>query len=431
MFIHENTETTEYLNKVGVREGDKIFITPMAGKRSNFLLNRTCIDFVCDKANLEIESMAKRKISSMKNEIFHVQLRLIELIGNRGQKLKRYFLEVKKGGAVKLNGNYIMSAFVERGDICEVGYNTIHIKESDQYESASTQDLLIEKNLKIVRSKLPILIEGETGVGKTSLARKIHERSLRNGRFVHINISSFAAGLIESELFGHKKGAFTGAFVDKLGAFREAQHGTLFIDEVDSLPIELQTKLLLFFDDFKARAVGSDKSYQVKTRLIFASGRSLKTLVESNLMRRDFYFRLSSGENFKLNALRNTSGSIEKYCQEYGRKEGVIISHSLLDFYKSLPWPGNYRQLKGHLERKKVLSSSRKFIFDYMDEKLIEQSSALVDLKEDSSLPLQDIKIAYAKRVFFQCQKNYTHAAKRLHISVKSLKTLLQNENYF
>jgi DNA-binding NtrC family response regulator len=431
MFVQENTETTEYLNKVGVREGDHIFITPMAGRRSDFKLNRTCIDFVCDKANIKIDSMSKKKLSSMKNEIFHIQLRVIDLVGNRGQKLKRYFLEVKLGGAIKLNGNYIMSAFVERGDTCEIGYNTLQIKENEQEENESMQDHLISKNIRLIKSKLPILIEGETGVGKTSLARKIHDKSLRNGRFVHLNISSFSVGLIESELFGHQKGAFTGAFSDKIGAFREAQHGTLFIDEVDSLPIELQTKLLLFFDDFKARAVGSDRTYQVKTRLIFASGRPLKALVESGLMRRDFYFRLSSGESFKLNSLRMETKLIGQFCGEYKNKEGVAISEKLIDFYKSLPWPGNYRQLKGHLERKKVLSNSRKFIFDYMDEKLLEQSSALVDLREDTSLSLHDIKMAYAKKVFFQCQKNYTHTAKRLHISVKSLKTLLQNESYF
>ena len=161
----------------------------------------------------------------------------------------------------------------------------------------------MEQNL--INSDLKILISGETGTGKSHLARKVHEKSGRLGEFVAINLSSFNPQLIESELFGHKKGSFTGAIHDKTGAFSMAKNGTLFLDEIDSLPLDLQTKLLTFIDNKKFRRVGDTKEESINTRLIFASGRPLEQLVEQGSFRKDLFFRLKSGHSVEMASLRN------------------------------------------------------------------------------------------------------------------------------
>lgn len=128
---------------------------------------------------------------------------------------------------------------------------------------------------------MPIFLSGETGTGKSTLAREIHDISSRSKEpFVQINIASFSQNLVESELFGHAKGAFTGALFEKRGIFLEANKGTLFLDEIDSLSFELQTKLLLFLDDLKIRAVGSNHDKKVDVRLIVASGENLEDLIQ-------------------------------------------------------------------------------------------------------------------------------------------------------
>lgn len=419
----ENLETMKQLDRMGLKFGDMIELNPLSGRCSEFKLNRTQYDFVCEKNFESLDSLTKKKVGTMNKEAFHVRLKEVETKDIQSRKNKRFIIESLSGGLIRLNGNLVQSAFVERGDVCEIGYNTLKFETFRDKEITTTQSL-IHNNRSLIKSHLPILIEGETGVGKTRLAKKVHEKSGVKGRFVHINLSSFSENLIESELFGHEKGAFTGANQAKQGAFREANYGTLFIDEVDSLPLELQTKLLLFFDDYTARAVGGDKSYKVKTRLIFASGQSLLELVEKKRMRKDFYFRLTSGETFHLKSLREDPALIKSFCLEFAIENELLLSNSLVEFYQTLPWAGNFRQLKSHLELKKVLSKSHKIGFDENDEKLIVQSSQLTDISE-YYLSLHELKVMYAKKIFYQCKKNYTHAARKLKISPKSLKSLL------
>src|SRR5690606_12983163 len=128
--------------------------------------------------------------------------------------------------------------------------------------------LELNSSKKIIQSNLPILIEGETGTGKTTLAKSIHQMSERSGEFVHVNLSAFSENLMESELFGHLKGAFTGAYNDKKGAIERANNGTLFLDEIDSTSIAVQTKLLLFLDNYKLSPVGSGVMKKINCRIL-------------------------------------------------------------------------------------------------------------------------------------------------------------------
>jgi transcriptional regulator of acetoin/glycerol metabolism len=428
--VIEQMHISDDMDKKGLKTGDSIHIAPISGRKSSFKLNRTCVDFIsaCNKDRVEAFTSVKL-LGTMAKESFHVQVRKEQTKGRLEQKKERFMIRVVDGGPVKLNGNYVLEAYLEQGDVCEIGYNKIEFEPNLGSLGFDPQQKLIKQNLRMIESNLPILIEGETGVGKTCLALKIHEQSGKQGRFVHLNISSFAHNIIESELFGHVRGAFTGAMNDKKGALKEAEGGTLFIDEIDSLPIEIQTKLLIFLDSYRFRPVGSSIEQKARTRLIFSSGQDLLSMVMKKSMRKDFYFRISCGEVIKLDSLRDRPELIEKYCQLFSIENCVSLNPKLIDFYKSLPWPGNYRQLKGHLCKKKVLGSSTKLSFDSADEKLIQNSSDLCELHKGLDIQsLQSIKVAYAKRVYYQAGCNYTLAAAKLEISAKSLKTLIRDK---
>ncbi len=420
----ETTILSDYMDNTGVKEGDFIQISPLSGKRTKFRINRTCIDFVSETLKQQVESNFSKTLPCLKNEKFHVQIKKLDVIGRNNSHKERYFFEVIQGPAISLNGCFVFKGYLEENDSFEIGHNKLIMMRKRPELDFSPQNKLVQDNLKVVRSQLPILLEGETGTGKTSLARLIHEESGLFGRFVHLNLSSFSSNLIESELFGHEKGAFTGAYQAKRGAFREANGGTLFLDEIDSLPIDLQVKLLLFLDNQKFRSVGGSSETKVNVRVIFSSGSKLKYLVEKGLMRRDFYFRISQGHKIALPSLRDDLERIEKFCMLFSIEKNTSIPIKLIEFYKTLPWPGNYRQLKGHLERKMILARSSKLDFDEIDEELIGQSSELLVIEKEF-ITLQEVKVAYAAKVFFETGQNYTQAAKKLSISAKSLKGLI------
>jgi DNA-binding NtrC family response regulator len=426
MTQNETSIISDHLDKTGMREGDIIHLSPLVGKKTRFMLNRTCIDFVSDGLEGKVKANYLKILPCLKNESYHVRLSLEESIGKNNAHKKRYIIEVLEGPAINLNGCLVFRSYLEENDVFEIGLNRLEVKRKRAELDFNPQKKLVQKHIKVVRSSLAILLEGETGTGKSTLAKIIHEESGLFGRFVHLNLSSFSNNLIESELFGHEKGAFTGAYVQKKGAFKEANGGTLFLDEIDSLPLELQVKLLLFLDNQKVRSVGGHSESKVNVRVIFSSGTDLKNLVGKGEMRRDFYFRISQGHKIKLQSIRDDLNKVEKYCMLFSINNNISVSANLVEFYKTLPWPGNYRQLKGHLDRKLVLSKSTKLDFDYIDEELIGQSSELMVIEKEYST-LQEVKSAYAAKVFFETGQNYTQAAKKLSISARSLKGLVEN----
>ena len=213
-----------------------------------------------------------------------------------------------------------------------------------------------------------------------------------------------------------------------MGAFVEAEWGTLFLDEIDSLPMELQTKLLLFFDSQKVRPVGSNDEVKVNCRLIFASGRSLSQLVESGKMRKDFYFRINASHKHDLPTLRNSPEILRQFCSRFSLENDVIISTRLQDFYMSLPWLGNIRELKGHLIKKVKLNKGNKLDFDEIDEALIRQSSEISTFTlSQTPLTLEEMKVTYAKKILSIHQKDFDLAARELGVATKTLRRLLRS----
>ena len=405
----------DQIHASGLRIGDSCSIYPFHGRKKAFTLKSTKFDLISTHYRPQDLSMSYVELPKSESEQFHYRLELDE---------DRFVLKTLKGRAFWLNGFAAKEAYVEGLDRLFIDDNKINFAPFGLGEVTSRQSehpMLMEQNL--INSDLKILITGETGTGKSHLARKVHEKSGRLGEFVAINLSSFNPQLIESELFGHKKGSFTGAIHDKMGAFSMAQNGTLFLDEIDSLPLDLQTKLLTFIDNKKFRKVGDTKEESIKTRLIFASGRALELLVEQGHFRKDLFFRLKSGHSVDIASLRNDIPRIKSSCQHFAMENQVTLSNRLLEFYQTLPWPGNLRQLLGHLEKKKILSRSFKLDFDSLDEELLLQSSDLMNIEEmQEILSMDKLKANYIKRALSLCEGNIAMAAKRLQVNEKTVR---------
>jgi formate hydrogenlyase transcriptional activator len=211
-----------------------------------------------------------------------------------------------------------------------------------------------------------VLILGETGTGKELLARAIHDRSDRRERtFVKINCAAIPSGLLESELFGHEKGAFTGAIAQKIGRFEVANGGTLFLDEVGEIPIELQPKLLRVLQEQEFERLGGTKTIKVNVRLVAATNRNLAKMVEQREFREDLYYRLNV---FPLSAppLRERPEDIPAlvryFAQRFARRMKrriEVIPTAALEVMQRYPWPGNVRELKNLVERAVILSPGR------------------------------------------------------------------------
>lgn len=406
----------------GLRLGDSCSIIPIHGRKKAFTLNRHCIDLVSARYRPRDLSMSYIDLPSTDINQFHYRLELSEWEGEG-----RFILKTIEGQPFWLNGSAAKEAYIERLDRLFIDDNKINFDPFDLKEILGRHfdhPVLLEAPL--IMSDLKILIEGETGTGKTHLARKIHEKSGRLGHFIHVNLSSFNLQLIESELFGHRKGSFTGALADKKGAFEEAENGTLFLDEVDSLPLEIQTKLLTFLDNNRFRRVGETKESSIKTRLVFAAGRKLETLVEKGLFRKDFYYRLKSGHTIELQSLRNDVPRIRQACQYFSLNNEVTLSQRLVEFYETLAWPGNLRQLYGHLEKKKILSRSSKLDFDHLDEELLLESSDLMSFEQSCEIrPMKEYKEDYVKKVISMCSGNIALTARKLRVTEKTVKSIL------
>lgn len=204
----------------------------------------------------------------------------------------------------------------------------------------------------VVNGAHSILLTGETGVGKTTIAKLVHSISGSKGKFVHLNIAEIREELLESELFGHKKGSFTGAIADKKGYFEEADGGTLFLDEIDSLPKHLQVKIQVALEERKFTRVGETHKRDVDFSLISASCQNIPALIEANQFRQDFYFRIN-GYEVNIPPLRERSGDIELFIEKSLRSfsSEVVFEKKALDLLKSFEWPGNVRQLNDTIKK--------------------------------------------------------------------------------
>ncbi len=291
--------------------------------------------------------------------------------------------------------------------------------------------------VKLSRSQAPVYISGESGTGKELAARSIHAKSARHGKpFVPVNCGAIPENLMESEFFGHKKGAFTGADNERGGFFQAADGGTLFLDEVADLPLTMQVKLLRAIQEKRVRKLGSTQEENVDVRIISATHQKLTERIEDGRFRQDLYYRLNVIE-LKMPALREMQGDISliadailaRLCDANGGKR-CNLSKSALDSLIHYDFPGNVRELENILERTLALCSDVEIDKDGLQLESFEASSedTLVAQSEVSNigLPLQDYLDRLEKESIVgaleKTKYNRTAAAKLLGITVRSMR---------
>ena len=216
---------------------------------------------------------------------------------------------------------------------------------------------------KISRTDVEVLILGETGTGKELIAKAIHENSSRKHHpFIAINTGAIPTELLESELFGHEKGSFTGAYSQRIGRFEQASDGTLFLDEIGDMPMDVQTRLLRVLQEGEFFRVGGAKSIKVKTRIITATHKNLQKLVDENLFREDLLHRINAIKielpnlsERKSDISELTNYFMNKYCEEYNVKHKVLNEESEKIFLK-YDWPGNIRELQNVCKYLSIMS---------------------------------------------------------------------------
>jgi formate hydrogenlyase transcriptional activator len=241
------------------------------------------------------------------------------------------------------------------------------IRGEMDFDGIVGQSSALRNVLRLVETVAPsdstVLLLGETGTGKELIARAIHDRSRRKDRtFVKLNCAAIPTGLLESELFGHERGAFTGAISQKLGRLELADQGTLFLDEVGDIPIEIQPKLLRALQECEFERLGSTRTKKVDVRLVAATNRDLDKMIEAREFRSDLYYRLNVFP-IRIPPLRERPEDIpllvRYFAQKYGRrmeKKIESIPAASLKTLSSWHWPGNIRELENFIERAVILT---------------------------------------------------------------------------
>lgn len=283
----------------------------------------------------------------------------------------------------------------------------------------------IDMAIKVAPSDSTVLLEGETGTGKELFAQSIHSASPRKNKpFVAVNCSAFPKELLESEIFGHKKGAFTGANFDKKGLFEEANEGTLFLDEIGEMHPDLQAKLLRVLEDQTFTKVGDTKPTRVNVRIIAATNRDLQKELQQENFRNDLYYRLSV---FRIHipALRDRREDIpllvDNFIAIYSlktKKKIAGVSPEFLDKLTSFSWPGNTRELKNIIERAIILSERELLTHDLLPPEILYPSETNLS---GNHTTLGEMERVHIIRMLAFTNGNKTRAAEKLGIGVPTL----------
>jgi DNA-binding NtrC family response regulator len=297
---------------------------------------------------------------------------------------------------------------------------------------------LVEQARKAAESKSTVLLAGESGTGKEVLARSIHAWSPRASRpFIAVNCVALSEELLESELFGHEKGAFTGAHQQKPGKFELANHGTIFLDEVGDIRESLQAKLLRVLQEHEFERVGGTRPIRVDIRIIAATNRNLEEAVKGGRFREDLYYRLNV-VRLRLPPLRERREDIpglaehflRKYCAETG-KTIRGISPEAIGLLKAHPWPGNVRELENSIERAVVLGAGAEISLVDLGLRTIGGAASSPPSAERSIEPfhegVEDFKRELIRRALEQAKGNQTRAAEMLGLQRTYLSRLLKN----
>ena len=274
----------------------------------------------------------------------------------------------------------------------------------------------IDSAKKVAVTDATVLLTGETGPGKEVFAQAIHNASNRaKHNFIAINCSAFSKELLENELFGHKAGAFTGAVKDTKGIFEEANNGTVFLDEIGEMALDLQAKLLRVLESGEFLKVGDNKPTKINVRIIAATNRDLQTEIENGNFREDLYYRINIF-NIQLPPLRERVVDIEelakyflvKFSQKAGKKM-IAISPDYVEALKQHSWKGNIRELRNIIERSLILSDNEELKVESLPSEFQSPSSSN---SQFSTKPLSAFELASAEKIHIQKVLNYANGNK-------------------
>ena len=287
----------------------------------------------------------------------------------------------------------------------------------------------VESAKKVANTDATVLLTGETGTGKEVFAQAIHQASKRSkNNFIAVNCSAFSKELLENELFGHKAGAFTGATKDAKGIFEEANNGTVFLDEIGEMPLDLQAKLLRVLESGEFLKLGDNKPIKTDVRIIAATNRDLQKEIQSGNFREDLYYRINIF-NITLPALRERTVDIEELANYFltvfatkTNKKIKRISADYLEALKLHSWKGNIRELRNVIERSIIVVDGEELTVDSLPNEFQQSTSN----SQQSAKPLSAFELASAEKIHIQKVMNYTNGnktetAKLLNIALTTL----------
>jgi len=293
--------------------------------------------------------------------------------------------------------------------------------------SSPAMQQLFESIRQVAPEKATVLIAGETGTGKELVARAIHAGSPRsNGLFVAVNCAAIPHEMLESELFGHEKGAFTGAIKERIGKFELADGGTLFLDEITEMPMALQAKLLRALQENIIERVGGNRSIAVDIRVVAATNRDPREAIKDGKLREDLYYRLNVFR-IDLPALKARKSDIPKLAQHFLAKRRVDISPEAIDALTRYDWPGNVRELENVLERAAIISGNQTVLPKHLPTEMVSHAPARVSEASAAvnslALPpaIETLERQLITEALAATQGNKSKAAKLLEISERSL----------
>jgi two-component system NtrC family response regulator len=284
---------------------------------------------------------------------------------------------------------------------------------------------LIEK---VAPTNSTVLILGETGTGKELVARAVHQQSLRADKpFVAVNCGALPESLIESELFGHRKGSFTGADDHRVGLFEVAHGGTIFLDEIGELPKAMQAKLLRVLESGEIRRVGDNDAFEVDVRVVCATHRNLPEMVEAGHFREDLMYRINTFE-IHIPSLRERSGDMRALAEHLfrrfrpGLKAGdTLFTEEAIDLLAKHTWPGNVRELANVIEHATILCDEPPITPDHLPQRFASRKAAAAKVRITGPITLRDLEMQAIYDALERHSGNKPEAAEELGISLKTL----------
>lgn len=365
-----------------------------------------------------------------------------------------------------LNGSKVKEAYLSPGDLIKIGNSSLEFEAFDEKIKIEPSDkeefgLMVGKSRKmrqifsilekISPTHATVIIEGETGTGKDLVAQAIHENSQRKGKpFMVFDCSAVAPNLIESELFGHEKGSFTGAVKSRRGAFEEANTGTLFLDEIGELTSELQPKLLRALEQREIKRVGGNIPVKIDVRVVCATNKNLRREIEENRFREDLYYRLSVVK-ISLPPLRDRAEDIPAIVErfltvgKFNKKEDgtlkvIRVEDDALKLLMRYQWPGNVRELSNVIERAVSFvdgDTITKSHLDFVFAEMAHGEERTERMKVDSDMPFKDAKQQivedfereYLTELVERNNHNLSKASREAQIDRKHLRNLLKKYN--